>query len=66
MKVRDLVRYLSDHGCQPVRQNGSHQIWLLPNGKTIPVVINHLNAEASRNVMGSIRRELRAAGIPPP
>jgi Predicted periplasmic or secreted lipoprotein len=30
MKRRDLLRYLSQHGCQFVREGGEHSIWENP------------------------------------
>ncbi|MEG3437526.1 type II toxin-antitoxin system HicA family toxin [Pannus brasiliensis CCIBt3594] len=30
MKRRDLIRYLSQHGCRLVREGGEHSIWENP------------------------------------
>jgi predicted RNA binding protein YcfA (HicA-like mRNA interferase family) len=64
MKVRDLLKHLRKSGCRSLRQTGSHEMWLLPDGNTFPVVVNHLNAEVSMTVLSAARRSLRAAGVP--
>ncbi len=64
MKVRDLIRHLRDHGCQALRQTGSHEMWLLPNGVTFPVVVKHINADVTPNVLAAARRQFKAAGMP--
>lgn len=61
--VRDVLAELRRLGCEPVRTNGSHQVWRTPSGKTVPVVVNHVSAGASRNVLGTLRRVLRAEGL---
>jgi predicted RNA binding protein YcfA (HicA-like mRNA interferase family) len=30
MKKRDLERHLAEHGCQFLREGGSHSIWINP------------------------------------
>ncbi|MHB1720163.1 MAG: type II toxin-antitoxin system HicA family toxin [Acidimicrobiales bacterium] len=35
MTARRLVRILRQHGCEPVRQRGSHQIWRRANCQTV-------------------------------
>ena len=37
MKYKDFIRMLKDLGLEPLRQNGSHEIWGR-NGKHITVV----------------------------
>lgn len=66
VKVRVVLEILKERGCREVRVSGSHQIWEMPNGERFPVVINHKNAEASRIVLATIRRQFRAAGLGEP
>ncbi|MGH9110479.1 MAG: type II toxin-antitoxin system HicA family toxin [Acidimicrobiales bacterium] len=35
MTARALIRRLREHGCEPVRQRGSHQIWRCGNCQAI-------------------------------
>jgi predicted RNA binding protein YcfA (HicA-like mRNA interferase family) len=61
IKIRDFQRLLREIGAQEVRTSGTHQIWELPNGHRIPLVLG--NGELSRNVLGSMRREFKNAGL---
>jgi predicted RNA binding protein YcfA (HicA-like mRNA interferase family) len=64
MKNRDLVKRLYEMGAKPLWTTGSHQMWELPNdGGRIPVVVDHRNSDVTRNVMASLKRKLRTAGL---
>lgn len=63
MKVRVLVSQIQAAGCIPVRVKGSHQVFRTPSGNSIPLVINHQNAEVTPNVLASVRRALQSEGI---
>lgn len=62
VKIRVFQKKLKDLGATEVRVSGTHQIWELPNGHRIPLVLGA--GELSRNVLGSMRREFKAAGLP--
>jgi len=55
-KVRELLAELRDAGWRPVRCRGSHQIWRAPDGRTMPLVINHMNDDTTPSVVASFRR----------
>jgi predicted RNA binding protein YcfA (HicA-like mRNA interferase family) len=63
IKVRVFRQLLAQNGCTRIRQTGSHEVWELPNGHRIPLVVHQPNAELSRNVLGSMRREFERAGL---
>jgi len=43
--VRDLRRRLRELGCRYVRHCGSHEVWELPNGTSLPPIVgNYGNA----------------------
>lgn len=63
MKVRDLQRALQDRACAAIRIKGSHEIWKLPNGNCLSIVVNHKNADVSRIVLANVNKGLREAGI---
>ncbi len=63
IKVRDILRALRRAGCCAVRTRGSHQIWRTPGGRSFPVVVSHPGSPASRTVLSSILRTLRAENI---
>lgn len=60
VKIRDFQQLLKRLGAEEVRQTGTHQVWRLPNGHTIPLVVG--NGELSRNVAGSWKREFKRLG----
>ena len=61
VKIRVFQQILRNVGAKEVRTTGAHQIWELPNGHRIPLVLGH--GELSRNVLGSMRREFKRAGL---
>lgn len=58
LKVRELVDLLKSEGAVAVRIRGSHQVWRLPDGRSTTIVVNHMNADATRRVLASVRRFL--------
>jgi len=62
IKVRDLVEILKSAGAVAVRVRGSHQVWKMPNGRSTTIVVNHMNADATRRVLASVRRLLVGNG----
>lgn len=63
-KVRDLREALRAGGCVLKRKAGSHEIWGLPDGRSLPPFVgNASNAIVSRIVLASIRRFFQQAGI---
>jgi predicted RNA binding protein YcfA (HicA-like mRNA interferase family) len=56
VKVRNLLTALRAAGGTPIRCRGSHQQWRFPDGQQVTVVVNHMNAEASKVVLASVRR----------
>lgn len=63
MKVRDAIKLLKAKGCIEVSTRGSHQKWRLPNGCTVPIVVNHKNDDVSPAVLMTLRKEFREAGL---
>ena len=57
-KVRDVLAELRAAGWWPVRCRGSHQLWRAADGRSIPVVVNHANDDASAAVVLCVRRLL--------
>ena len=55
MTARALVRKLREHGCQSVRQRGSHQIWRCGNCQT---VIPMHTGDLTPGTLKSIERDL--------
>jgi predicted RNA binding protein YcfA (HicA-like mRNA interferase family) len=41
MKLRDLERYMREHGCEFFREGGSHTIWRNPQNRKIASVPRH-------------------------
>jgi predicted RNA binding protein YcfA (HicA-like mRNA interferase family) len=41
MKRRDLLRHLSAHGCQLLREGGEHSIWENPNTNQRAAIPRH-------------------------
>lgn len=58
LKVRDLVRSLRKLGGTPIRQSGSHEIWRMPDGKKVPVVVSHMNDACTPGVLRMVREAL--------
>ena len=65
MTVRELRAKMSQAGAVPLRINGSHEVWGLPGGGTIPIVGDHKGADASPGVVASVRRAFSRAGLDP-
>lgn len=63
IRVADLMRYLRELGCQPIRTRGSHQIWRTPRGQSFALVVNHLGHDVSRIVLAVVRRTLAREGL---
>ena len=64
IKVRKFKQYLKDLGAQHERTTGSHEMWKLPNGKTISIVDG--GGEVTRNVMHHVRKVFRESGYADP
>lgn len=70
MKIRDLRSALRHAGASPVRIRGSHEIWSIVGADvartrvSVPIPVNHLNDEASGNVIATVRQALRRCGHP--
>jgi predicted RNA binding protein YcfA (HicA-like mRNA interferase family) len=60
IKIRAFQKLLRELGAEPVRQTGAHQVWRLPNGHTIPLVIGR--GELSRNLVKSWKQEFARVG----
>jgi predicted RNA binding protein YcfA (HicA-like mRNA interferase family) len=56
MKARELLRILRDHGCEEVRQEGSHII--IRCGKCQSVVAVHTGKDIPKGTLGDIKRKL--------
>lgn len=63
MKVRDALKLMAEKGCIAVSVRGSHQKWQLPDGNTVPLVVNHKNDDVSPAVMMTLRKVFRKAGL---
>jgi len=63
MKVRDMRSLLKSRGCTVVRRRGSHEMWRTPAGITVPVVVNHPNADIPSGTLGKILRWLEGAHL---
>jgi len=61
MKLRDLERYLREHGCVKEREGGRHTIWSSPHAAGTAAVPRH--AEIKSGVVRDICAKL---GIPRP
>jgi hypothetical protein len=63
-KVRDLRDGLRAFGCIPKRMTGSHEIWSLPDGRSLPPFVGKRDGDlVSPNVLASIRRFFLQAGL---
>lgn len=62
MKVRDALARLRAAGARPDRTTGSHQIWTLPNGDHVTVVVNHLNSDITQTQLRTIRQAFKRMG----
>lgn len=63
-KVREFKKTLLEMGATHTRTTGSHEIWKLPNGKTLSIVSG--SGEVTRNVMHHVRKIFRESGIADP
>lgn len=61
-KIRDFRKVLTSLGCTHVRNRSSHEIWALPDGTTLPPLVDGCG-EISRNVERSFKRAFAAKGI---
>ncbi len=41
MKRRALIRYLNKHGCEQIREGGSHTVWWNPDNRQTSTVPRH-------------------------
>ena len=64
IKIREFKKQLSSLGATFDRSSGSHEIWKLPNGKSVSVSNGH--GEVSRIVMGNIRKVFKESGYDDP
>ena len=56
MKARDLLRILGKHGCEQVRQKGSHLVVRCGDCQTVVPV--HRGQDIPRGTLASIERDL--------
>lgn len=66
VKVRDLIQHLERHGGERVRTTGSHGFYRMPDGTVVSLVVKHQNDDVSPNVLATVRRGLRRAGVATP
>ena len=59
MKRRDLIRHLHEHGCELLREGGSHSWWHNPNQNRRSAVPRH--SEINENLAIKICKDL---GVP--
>lgn len=59
MKRRELIRHLKDHGCQLLREGGSHSWWHNPSQNRRSAVPRH--SEINDHLIQKICKDL---GIP--
>lgn len=64
IKVREFKKILANVGAQYSRTTGSHELWKLPNGKTVSIVKGH--GEVTRNVMHHVKQVFRESGYKDP
>lgn len=64
LKVRKFKQHLETMGAVHDRTTGSHEMWKLPNGKTISIVAG--GGEVTRNVMHHVKKVFRESGYPDP
>lgn len=56
MKLRELERHLTRHGCLMVRQGGNHTLWQNPSSGKVAPVPRHW--EVKEGTVHSIYRQL--------
>ena len=61
MKRRDLLRYLSAHGCELLREGGNHSWWWNPQQNRRSSIPRH--SEINELLARKICKDL---GLPPP
>ena len=57
MKVRDILKKLSDNGWYEIRQRGSHRILKHPEKPGIVVVAGHLSDDVAVGTLKSIWKQ---------
>ena len=62
MKIREALARLREAGATPDRTTGSHQIWTLPNGDHVTVVVNYQNADITQAQLRTIRQAFKRMG----
>ncbi len=56
---RDLRREVQDADGEFIRQGAtSHEVWKLPNGRTVTLQSKHLNEQVSKKIRNSIRNAI--------
>ena len=60
MKISELVKILTKHGCYKKRSGGNHDIWYSPDTKRLFQVPRHGSQDAGTGLVNSI---LKQAGI---
>jgi mRNA interferase HicA len=52
LKRRALVRHLTEHGCELLREGGNHSVWVNPAAKKISTVPRHteINDDLARKI----------------
>ena len=63
-KVREFKKTLESIGATHDRTSGSHEIWKLPNGRSVSIVAGA--GEVTRNVMHHVRKVFRESGLSDP
>jgi predicted RNA binding protein YcfA (HicA-like mRNA interferase family) len=64
VKIREFRKKLGKIGCSLDRVSGSHEIWVLPNGRKVSLVQGR--GEVSRNVMQGIKLVFKESGYADP
>ena len=59
MKRRDLLRHLTAHGCQLLREGGNHTIFINPATRKVASVPRH--AEINNDLARKICKDLQIA-----
>jgi predicted RNA binding protein YcfA (HicA-like mRNA interferase family) len=64
IKIREFKKILSGMGASFDRTSGSHEIWKLPNGKTVSIVNG--GGELSHNVRKHVKSVFKESGYKDP
>jgi mRNA interferase HicA len=61
LKLRDLERHLTEHGCRFEREGGNHTLWKNPNTGKVAPVPRHREVKE-----GTVRAICKQLNIPKP